>query len=126
MPVTKKKRTTSTLNPSTPESSSPVLPPQEGFHQHLHALARGAVRIVIETAMREELDQFISIAFPASSLFSSRYRFRLCLREWVAIRRVAPGSCREMQGPYTVHGFRPETGQFQTTVYNTKQVFSAS
>src|SRR5947209_19670629 len=35
----------------------------------------------------------------ASPLFSSRYRFRLCLREWVAVRRVAPGSCREMQEP---------------------------
>lgn len=35
----------------------------------------------------------------------SAYRFRRCLREWVAVRQVAPGSCREMQEPNTVHGF---------------------
>src|SRR6266699_5800771 len=54
----------------------------------------------------------------ASPLFSSRYRFRLRLREWVAVRRVAPGSCREMQEPNTVQGFHPETGTSDNGVQN--------
>ena len=52
----------------------------------------------------KSVSHFVSISH-ASLLFSSRYRFSLCLREWVAVRRVAPGSCREMQEPNTVHGF---------------------
>jgi putative transposase len=54
---------TPTSNPSTAESSSPVLPPREAFHQHLRTLAQSAVRIVIEAVMREELDQFIGAAW---------------------------------------------------------------
>jgi hypothetical protein len=67
MPVPKKKCTTSTPNPSTPESSSPVLPDQQAFHQHLRTLAQSAVRIVIEEVMREELDRFIGAAWGESS-----------------------------------------------------------
>ena len=62
----------------------------------------------------------------ASPLFSSRYRFRLGLREGVTAQRVAPGSCREMQEPNTVHGFRPETGKFRTRVYKTEHLCYAS
>jgi len=59
MPVPKKKRTTSTPDPSTSEPSPPVLPEQQAFHQHLRALAQRAVRTVLELVMREELDAFI-------------------------------------------------------------------
>ena len=59
MPVAKKKRTTSPPTPSTSEPSSPVLPDQQAFHHYLRTLAQSAVRIVIETVMREELDLFI-------------------------------------------------------------------
>jgi hypothetical protein len=58
MPVPKKKRTTPTPDPSTSEPSSPVLPEQQVFHQYLRTLVQRAVRIVIETVMREELDAF--------------------------------------------------------------------
>ena len=63
MPVAKKKPTTSASDPSTSEASSLVLPDQQEFHQSLRRLAQSAVRIVIETVMREELDQFIGAAW---------------------------------------------------------------
>jgi putative transposase len=59
MPVAKKKRITPEKVLSTSESSSPALPEQQEFHQHLRTLAQSAVRAVIETVMREELDAFI-------------------------------------------------------------------
>ncbi len=63
MPASKKKRTTLTPEPSTSDPSSLVLPEQHVFHQHLRHLAQSAVRIVIETVMREELDAFIGAAW---------------------------------------------------------------
>jgi putative transposase len=67
MPVSKKKRTTVTTEPSMSDPSSPVLPEQQVFHLHLRRLAQSAVRIVIETVMREELDAFIGAAWGESS-----------------------------------------------------------
>ena len=67
MPVSKEKPTTSTPELAMPEPSSPVLPDQQVFHQHLRTLAQSAVRIVLETVMREELDQFIGVGWGASS-----------------------------------------------------------
>lgn len=68
MPVSrKKKRTTSTPEPSTSEPSSPVLPDQQVFHQYLRRLAHSAVRVVIETVMGEELDQFIGAAWESAA-----------------------------------------------------------
>ena len=67
MPVPKNKRSTREHVVSTPESSSPQLPEQQEFHHHLRTLAQGAVRIVIETVMREELDQFIGAAWEECS-----------------------------------------------------------
>ena len=67
MPVSKKKRTTLTPNPSTLEPSSPVVPEQQVFHQYLRTLAQSAVRVVIETVMREELEQFIGAGWGEGS-----------------------------------------------------------
>ena len=67
MPVSKKKRTTSTPDLSTSEPSLPVLPEQQLFHQYLRTLTQSAVRVVIETVMREELDQFIGATWGESS-----------------------------------------------------------
>jgi putative transposase len=74
MPVSKKKRTTSTPELATSDPSSPVLPEQHVFHQYLRNLAQSTVRIVIETVMREELDQFIGAAWGASSPKRNGYR----------------------------------------------------
>ena len=54
MPVPKKKRITPEKALSTSEPSSPLLPEQQEFHQHLRALAQSAVRTVLELVMREE------------------------------------------------------------------------
>jgi hypothetical protein len=67
MPGSKNKPTTSTPEPATSDPSSHVLPDQQVFHQYLRTLAQSAVRIVIETAMREELDKLIGAAWGESS-----------------------------------------------------------
>ena len=70
MSVPKKECTTSTPEPSTSEPSTPVLPDQQAFHQYLRTLAQSAVRVVIETVMREELDAFICVSAEQASLHS--------------------------------------------------------
>ncbi len=40
-----------------------MLPDQQAFHEHLRALTRNAVRVVIEEVMREELKQFLGAAW---------------------------------------------------------------
>jgi hypothetical protein len=75
MPVSsQKKRTTSILDPSTSDPSSPVLAEQQVFHQYLRSLAQSAVRIVLEAVMREELDQFIGAAWGESNPKRKGYR----------------------------------------------------
>ena len=63
MPVSKKKPITPDNPLSTSETSSPLLPEQHEFQQHLRVLAQNAVRTVIELVMREELDAFIGAAW---------------------------------------------------------------
>src|SRR5690349_4364745 len=108
MPVSsQKKRTTSTLNPSTSESSSPVLPPQQEFHQHLRTLAQSAVRIVIETVMREELDQFIGAAWGECSPKRKEYRNGTYSRDLV----TSTGQIEDLKVP------RDREGQFHTQAF---------
>ena len=57
MPVDKKQHTTLTPNPTTAESSSPQEGVQQAFHHHLREQIRGAVQVVMEEIMREELTQ---------------------------------------------------------------------
>ncbi len=83
MPVSKQKRTTVTPEPSRSEPSSLVLPEQQVFHQHLRRLAQSAVRIVIETVRREELDAFIGSAWGESSPKRKGYRNGTYLRDLV-------------------------------------------
>jgi hypothetical protein len=63
MPVSKKKRTTSENVLSKSDPSSPLLPEQQEFHQHLRTLAQSAVRTALELVMREELEAFIGAAW---------------------------------------------------------------
>ena len=67
MPVPKNKPTTLSPGSSTPESSTPVVPEQEEFRQHLRRLAVRAVQILIEQVMREELEQCIG---PRGGMYS--------------------------------------------------------
>src|SRR5271157_2797657 len=74
MPVPKKKRITAENCLLTSELSSPLLPEQQAFHQHLRALAQSAVRTVLELVMREELDAFIGAAWGECSPKRKGYR----------------------------------------------------
>jgi hypothetical protein len=61
LPVHGKKRTTPHSADSRQGQSAPALPDQDEFRQHLRELARGAIRLVLEDVMREELDALIGV-----------------------------------------------------------------
>jgi putative transposase len=107
MPVSKNKRTTSTPDPSTSEPSSPVLPEQQVFHQYLRTLAQSAVRTVIETVMREELDQFIGAAWGECRPKRKGYRNGSYTRDLV----TSTGRLEEIKVP------RDREGQFHTQTF---------
>jgi putative transposase len=108
MPVSKKKRTTMTPEPSMSDSSTPELPEQHVFHQHLRHLAQSAVRIVIEAVMREELDAFIGAVWGERSLKRKGYRNGTYLRDLV----TSTGRLEDLQVP------RDREGQFHTQVFD--------
>ncbi len=107
MPVSKNKPTTSTPDPSKSEPSSPVLPDQQLFHQYLRTLAQSAVRIVIETVMREELDQFLGAAWGESSPKRKGYRNGHYTRDLV----TSTGRLQDINVP------RDREGQFHTQAF---------
>src|SRR3989441_10481415 len=107
MPVSKKKRPTSTPDPSTSDPSSPVLPDQQVFHQYLRTLAQSAVRTVIEAVMREELDAFIGAAWGECSPKRKGYRNGSYTRDLV----TSTGRLEEIKVP------RDREGQFHTQTF---------
>ena len=74
MPVPKKKRITAEKVLSMSDPSSPLLPEQQAFHQHLRTLAQSSVRTVLELVMREELDAFLGAAWGECSPKRKGYR----------------------------------------------------
>jgi putative transposase len=107
MPVSTKKRTTSPLTLSKPEPSSPELPEQHEFHQHLRRLAQRAVRTVIETVMCQELDAFIGAAWGECSPTRKGYRNGTYTRDLV----TSTGRIEDIQVP------RDREGQFHTQAF---------
>src|SRR5712691_7129132 len=107
MPVSTKKRTTSETVLSRTEPSSPPLPEQQEFHQHLRALAQSAVRTVIELVMREELDAFIGAAWGECSPKRKGYRNGTYSRDLA----TATGRLEEIKVP------RDREGQFHTQAF---------
>ncbi len=107
MPVPKKKRTTSKTAPSTSQQTAPLLPEQQEFHQHLHALAQSAMRTVIELVMREELEAFIGAAWGECSPKRKGYRNGTYTRDLV----TATGRLQELKVP------RDREGQFHTEAF---------
>ncbi len=107
MPVFKNKRTTSTPDPLKSDPSSPVLPEQQVFHQHLRMLAQSAVRIVIEEVMREEFDQFIGAAWGESSPKRKGYRNGSYARDLV----TSTSRLKDINVP------RDRAGQFHTQAF---------
>jgi transposase-like protein len=68
MPVHRhKKDTTPNTSGSTAEQTAPALLRQRACHHHLRELARGAIRVVLEGVMREELDALIGVGWGVSS-----------------------------------------------------------
>jgi putative transposase len=107
MPVPKKKRTTPETALSTSEPSSLLLPEQQEFHQHLRALAQSAVRTVIETVMREELDAFIGVGWGECSPKRKGYRNGHYTRDLV----TSTGRLEEIKVP------RDREGEFHTQTF---------
>jgi hypothetical protein len=96
MPVTRrKKRLIHEPEGSTLAPSSPPLPSQQEFHQHLRTLAQGVVRQVREAVMIEELDAFIGAAWGESSPKRKGYRNGTYTRESFDLH----WSARRYQGP---------------------------
>ncbi len=107
MPVPKKKRITPEKALSMSEPSSPLLPEQQEFHQHLRALAQSAVRTVIELVMREELDAFIGAAWGECSQERKGYRNGTYTRDLI----TSTGRLKEIKVP------RDRAGQFHTQTF---------
>ncbi len=107
MPVPKKKRITAENVLSTSEPSSPLLPEQQAFHQHLRALAQSAVRTVLELVMREELDAFIGAAWGECSPKRKGYRNGTYTRDLA----TATGRLEDLRVP------RDREGQFHTQAF---------
>jgi putative transposase len=81
MPVSKKQGTTSKTDPVAREQVVAQRPDQHTFHEHLRALTRDAVRVVIEEVMREELGQFLGAAWGESTKERKGYRNGTYTRE---------------------------------------------
>jgi putative transposase len=111
MPVPKKKRITVEKALSTSEPSSPLLPEQQAFHQHLRALAQSAVRTVLELVMREELDAFIGAAWGECSPKRKGYRNGTYTRDLA----TATGRLEDLKVP------RDREGQFHTQAFERYQ-----
>jgi putative transposase len=107
MPVPKKKHITPENVVSTSESSSPRLPDQQEFHQHLRILAQSAVRTVIEFVMREELDAVIGAAWGECTPKRKGYRNGYYKRDLV----TSSGRIEDMHVP------RDREGQFHTQAF---------
>jgi putative transposase len=108
MPVPKKGITSTPETPTLKSSSStPDLPQQQEFQQHLRALARSAIRVVIEEVMREELDQVIGVGWGECSPKRKGYRNGSYTRDLL----TSTGRLEDINVP------RDREGQFHTQVF---------
>src|SRR5438876_9079948 len=107
MPVPKNKPTTVTPEGSTQESSSPVLPEQEEFRQHLRRLAVSAVQVLIEQIMREELELCIGASWGECTPSRRGYRNGSSTRDLV----TPTGRIEDLKVP------RDREGEFHTQVF---------
>ncbi len=108
MPVDRQKKDTTPTTPgSTQEQSAPALPDPQAFQHYLRELARGAIRVVLEGVMREELDALIGVGWGESSPKRKGYRNGYYTRDLV----TTTGRVEELQVP------RDRAGQFHTQVF---------
>ncbi len=108
MPVHRQKKDTTPNTPgSTQEQTAPALPEPQAFQQYLRELARGAIRVVLEGVMREELDALIGVGWGESSPKRKGYRNGYYTRDLV----TTTGRVEDLQVP------RDREGQFHTQVF---------
>jgi transposase-like protein len=107
MPVPQKKPTTSTASIPTPEASSPMLPEQEEFRQHLRSLAVSAVQVLIEQVMCEELEQCIGASWGECTPQRRGYRNGSYTRDLV----TPTGRIEDLKVP------RDREGEFHTQAF---------
>lgn len=107
MPASKKKPTISASESSTPEQSSPVLPDQEEFRQHLRRLAVSAVQVLIEQVMVEELEQCVGASWGECTPNRRGYRNGFYTRDLV----TSTGRIEDLKVP------RDREGEFHTQVF---------
>jgi len=108
MPVYRQKKCSTPKAPDSREGqSAPPLPDQQEFHQHLRELARGAIRIVVEGVMREELDALIGVGWGESSPKRKGYRNGFYSRDLL----TSTGSIEDLKVP------RDREGHFHTQVF---------
>src|SRR5690242_11191476 len=75
MPVHRQRKDTTPKAPgSPPEPTVPLLPDQQTFQQYLRELARGAIGVVLETVLCEELDALIGVGWGECSPKRKGYR----------------------------------------------------
>jgi len=109
MPVHRTKKCTTPTTPDSTEGQSvPGLPSQQEFQQHLRALARGAIRIVLEDVMRAELDALIGVGWGECSPKRRGYRNGYYQRDLV----TPSGRLEDLTVP------RDREGQFHTQVFD--------
>jgi putative transposase len=109
MPVHRhKKNITSTAPGSMREQADPALPDQPSFQHHLRELARGAIRVVLEDVMSEELDALIGVGWGECSPKRKGYRNGSYTRDLV----TSSGRIEEIKVP------RDRAGQFHTQVFD--------
>jgi transposase-like protein len=108
MPVHRQKKDTTPTPPSeTPEQTTPALPDQQTFQQYLRELARGAIRVVVEDVMREELDALIGVGWGECSPKRKGYRNGHYTRDLV----TSSGRLEAIKVP------RDREGHFHTQVF---------
>ena len=109
MPVHRQKKETTSTTPSSmqEEQTAPALPNQQTFQQYLRELARGALRVVLEGVMREELDALIGVGWGESSPKRNGYRNGFYSRDL----GTTSGRIEDVQVP------RDREGQFHTQVF---------
>jgi putative transposase len=109
MPTHRPKEWTTTKTPdSTEGQSAPGLPSQQECQQFLRELARGAIRIVLEEVMREELDALIGVGWGECSPKRRGYRNGYYQRDLV----TSTGRIADLNVP------RDREGQFHTQVFD--------
>src|SRR6266480_1560190 len=107
MPGRKKKHTTPNNQLTTTEETSPSLPGQQEFHEHLRSLIRGATRVVMEEIMEEELSLFLRADWGESTPSRQGYRNGSYTRDLV----TSTGRIEDLSVP------RDRAGQFHTQVF---------